>query len=114
MKLKILALSSFVVALMGCASTPEPTPITYMENENLVCRIPFDVPRIEPVQWGEFEWVVITQDVVMEKLQNDQEIYYIGLTYDGYTNLSQSMQEVVRYMRLQSQVIEEMETYYSK
>ncbi len=116
MKFKILAAISLFVGLVGCASTPPTTTksVEYLENDNLVCRIPFDVPTIDPVKWEEFDWIVINQEIVEQRLQNGEEIYYIGLTYDGYTQLSATMQDIIRYLRVQDELIDEMESYYSE
>lgn len=116
MILKTLAMTSALLIMVGCTTTdqvrvtPPPTP----ENEALVCKIPFDVPTIEPVEWSEFDWTVLNEEKVRNDLEEGNEIYYIGLTYEGYTALSNTMQEILRYSRQQRELIRELDNYYSK
>lgn len=116
MNLKLLVGSIALVVLSGCASvTPEvsPPPERVVDRDGLlVCRIPLEIDRPSPVQWHDFEWRVLNDEIVEGMLRDGESVRYFALTYEDYKRLALTVQDVLRYTRVQDAIIEEMEAYY--
>lgn len=116
MNLKILVGSLAILTLTACASNdtvPELPPARSVDTTGtMVCRIPMEVQRPRPIVWQDFNWKVINDEIVQEMLDNDESIRYIALTHQDYMRMSLNIQDILRHIRLQGAIIDEMEEYY--
>jgi hypothetical protein len=104
--------------LSGCASfslfgkkvQPVEVKTVAVERTRLNLREP------APLKPKPLEWVVITPENVEEvwtKLRsNNSNVVIIGLTDDGYENLSITMAEIRNHMLTQSNIIKKYKEYY--
>lgn len=115
---KLLLISVLMVSLSGCATTDDeyhPNVGVY-ENpagEALVCKIPLDIERVEPVQWRDYRWVVLNTERVKKMIDQGEDVRYYALSPTDFENQSLSIQEILRYVATQNEQIERMIEYYS-
>lgn len=105
-KFLVVGLSS--VLLAGCSSTG-PKVLTRTE---FIDRPNFVVPENRVVEQYPLKWIVITNENATSKLSVNPTI--IGLTPDGYQNLSVNVAELRRYIKQQNATIQAMKNYYEK
>lgn len=116
MSLKTLIGSFLLVGLTACASTdsiPELPPERDVDTTGtMVCRVPLDIQRPSPIVWQDFEWRVLNSDLIKDMLERGDDVRYLALTHEDYQRLSLTIQDVLRYTRIQNAIIDEMDDYY--
>lgn len=108
----------FLPLLSGCATfglfggKVKPIEVQTVAVE----RTPLNLREPAPLRPKPLEWVVITPEnaeEVWEKLRsNNSNVVIIGLTDDGYENLSITMAEIRNHMLMQSNIIKKYKEYY--
>jgi hypothetical protein len=104
--------------LSGCASfgffgkKVEPIQVQTVAVE----RTPLNLREPTPLKPKPLEWVVITpenaEEVWAKLRSNNSNVVIIGLTDDGYENLSITMAEIRNHMLTQSNIIKKYKEYY--
>lgn len=119
MNLKKLALvGSLALFLNACATTNNetlPSPGTY-ENpagDVLVCKLPLQLESIPPIDWRDYEWTVLNNDVVQAMIDEGADLRYYALTPQEFQNLSLTQQDILRFLRVQREQLEQTREYYS-
>ena len=115
--MKFLILSS-VVALSGCStlgnlfsSPPEVPQVAPVEIVTITEPAPMFHPTLpEGVSPALVEWIVLNPSVMREYISNYDEgnapsVAYYAITTQGYTNLSQTMGEIQRWIRQSLNII---------
>lgn len=101
---------------MGCSSQQtQPRVIVEEHSELLVCRIPIELPYPEAVQWREVKFFVITPEIMFDILEGNTTEYpdvLIGLSTEGYENLSLNIQQLRAHMLSSRMIIESYRDYY--
>jgi len=108
----------FLPLLSGCATfglfggKVKPIEVKTVAVE----RTPLNLREPAPLRPKPLEWVVITPENVEEvwaKLRsNNSNVVIIGLTDDGYENLSITMAEIRNHLLMQSNIIKKYKEYY--
>jgi hypothetical protein len=70
-------------------------------------RAPLDLPDPEPLTLRKVKW-----SVVKAGEKDGQAVVYFALTETGYKNLSLNVQDILTYLTLQRQILEEYREYY--
>jgi hypothetical protein len=114
----LLILSIFLPLLSGCATfglfgkKVEPIEVKTVAVE----RTPLNLREPAPLRPKPLEWVVITPEnaeEVWKKLrENNTNLVIIGLTDDGYENLSITMAEIRNHIHYQNSIIQKYKEYY--
>jgi hypothetical protein len=105
MKTKLLLASLFAIALTGC-TTPDVTVKADPVKPVLIHPAPPPAMTMRKL-----EWRVYNRQQLEEILRtNPGEVIIVGLTPKGYENLTVNMQEIIRYIKEQKEVI----IYYRK
>ena len=115
--MKILILSS-AIFLSGCStlgnlfSSPPAVPeVRPVEIVTITERAPqYHPPLPESVSPATVEWIVLNPSVMREYISNYDEgnapaVAYYAITTQGYTNLSQTMGEIQRWIRQSLNII---------
>jgi len=105
---KVLIASLLAFSVSACTATG-PKILTKTE---ILDRPNFVVPDNRVVEQYPLKWVVITAANADKKLKVNPTI--IGLTPDGYQNLSVNVAELRRYIKQQNATIQAMKNYYEK
>lgn len=118
MNLKKLVLISILVAVLTGCATNEPTPINSGIYENpageaLVCRIPLQLESIEPIDWRDFQWKVINRSIAQRMIDDGDDFRYFALSPDDFENLALTQQDILRYLSVQSEQLEQTLNYFS-
>jgi uncharacterized lipoprotein YajG len=109
---KIIVCASAFLLLTGCASSKP----KIIEAPVLVDRPELILPKVQPVNQGSMEWVIITASNAEEKLEmlkSKENVVYFALTSQGYQNLSMTVAELRRYIEQQNAVIAAYQAYYA-
>ena len=111
MKKLTLCLIPLALLLSSCSWIPEKEIVT--ETKVVKPNIPV-VPRPRPIDFGELNVVVITeenmQQVIEETKQTQGEFVMYGLSPLVFKNLALGIEEIKRYMAQSNEIIE----YYEK
>jgi len=113
-KLKIALIIAFWFSLTGAMCQKKPTttvnPITIQKNY-----VPIEIlhpPLPEEINWEEFEWVVLTPEILRGMLKAydagdlpEKDLVFFGVTPEGYEHLSVNMADIIRYIEGQKSVI---------
>jgi len=105
-----------LLAVSAC-SRPEPEPIQPIEIKTTpISRPNISLPTVDPISTRPVRWIVITPDnfeEVFAKLQREgQDVVLIGLTGNGYENLSLNLNDLRTYIQQQNAVIVAYRNYY--
>lgn len=113
-----LILILFLPLLNGCASfgifgkKVQPIEVRTVAVE----RTPLNLREPTPIKPKPLEWVIITPEnaeEVWKKLrEKNSNLVIIGLTDDGYENLSITMAEIRNHMQYQNTIIKKYKEYY--
>lgn len=119
MNLKTLITVSMLILLTACTSNqPEPLPgvgdYTNPTSDAMVCRIPYEVEPLSPIVWRDFQWKILNTEIVKEMIANDQPIRYYALTPSDFQNLSLTTNDILRYINVQQEQLDQIVEYYSK
>jgi uncharacterized protein YcfL len=113
MKTIIVALLGLTL-LAGCASQPQRIEISAkpIDKPQLV------LPPVEQLRLKDVEWVVITeenaQEVFAKLLKDRKDPVLIGLTDDGYEQLSLNISDIMTLIAQQRQIIAAYQNYYEE
>jgi hypothetical protein len=111
MKAYILTAALLFVAACG-AKAPEPIKISTspVERPELV------LPEADPLKLRDVKWIVITgenyETVFKELADSGENIVLIGLTDQGYQNLSLNLNDLRTYIQQQNAIILAYRNYY--
>jgi hypothetical protein len=115
--LQILTISLLATSLTGCASFgfgPKVKPIEVVSKP--MDRTPLDITLPDPLKIKPFEWVLVTpgnSEEVFAKLEKQgDDLVIIGLTDDGYQQLSITIAELRNLINLQRNIILKYQEYY--
>jgi len=90
---------------------------TIEDNPALVCKIPYDFEKPQPIQMRDVKFHVLTKEKMREILNGNPnelpEVYY-GLSVDGYESMSYNMQDINRYLEANKILLKSIEEYYRK
>lgn len=101
---KIFLVIFAAIFLSSCSSIKE-LKIFSSEDQNILIDKP-QKPR--PIVMRNIQWHVLTKDRIDEYFKKNDVI--IGLSTKDYESLSLNMQDIIRYLRQQKEIIE----YYEK
>lgn len=87
-------LFALIVGLTGCVTSIQP-------------REPLNLPDPEPLTLRPVKWVVVPVEEADGKIR-----VVFALTEAGYKSLSLNMTDILHYLALQSQILEEYRQYY--
>lgn len=105
-----------LLAVSAC-SKPDPEPVQPIEIKTTpISRPNISLPTVDPIKTRSVNWIVITPDnfeEVFAKLEREgQNVVLIGLTGDGYENLSLNLNDLRTYIQQQNAVIIAYRNYY--
>jgi hypothetical protein len=113
-QIKLLVLIMALFSVMGATCTKKPTP-TVDRVEIQKNYVPVEIlhpPLPEAISWEEFEWVVLTPQILRKMLKEyddgklpEKELVFFGITPEGYEHLSVNMADIIRYIEGQKSVI---------
>lgn len=115
---KLALVGSLVIALSACASTENnslPSSGEYVNpsDDALVCKIPLQLETIDPIVSRDFQWVVLNNDVIQKMIDNGEDIRYYALTPQDFQNWSINQVDILRYLKVQREQLEQTLEYYS-
>lgn len=102
-----------ILSLIGCASNPPKPTVKPIEIEKKYTPLAVLHPPLpEGVIWEEFEWKVLTPDILRKMLKDydegkltEKDLVFFGISPEGYEKLSVNMAEIIRYIEGQKSVI---------
>jgi hypothetical protein len=103
---KYLTISSLLLAISGCSSTPQ-KEIVY-KTEYIGCEVEIQ-PRPDPVKLDNIYWYVVTKENFSEfekrfAERHDEFVFY-AISVPDYEDLSVNMSELKRYIEQQKNLI---------
>lgn len=103
-----------VVMLTACASNDSITTGEYEKptTDALVCKVPIDVEPIQPIQWRDFKWKVLSTSIVEQMIEDGEDVRYFALTTEDFKNQSLTAQDILRYLRVQEVQKQQILEYY--
>lgn len=98
-----------LIALVACLFLISGCSILDKKRTTIVKQEPFMLVHPsspDEVTMREVKWKVLTPEIAERMLETDKDKFvFIALTPDHYENLSLNMQEIIRYMKEQKQII---------
>lgn len=104
--LRILATFIFVFCFSGCSLFIEKVP-----------PLKLNLNPPPPLQLKKIEFIVITKEssqIIFDLAKNESDYVIIGLTDEGYRNLSLNLRDIANYIIYQNKVISSYKDFYEK
>lgn len=112
---KYYLIAFLVLVLTGCSSFQQEKIVT---KEVLVEKVPLELEMPKPVEWKDFEFIVVTPDnyeQVVDKLRiSGKSVALFAVDEKSYANLTLVVNDMKRYIGEQKIIIVEYKKYYEK
>ena len=116
---KLALVGSLLFFLNGCASTNNDTTGSTTNDYvnpadgSLVCKLPLSLEPIEPINTRDYEWIILNNSKIKEMLAEGENLRFFALTQEDFQNLSLTQQDILRYLRVQTEQLNRTVEYYS-